>query len=113
VGFSAGGLALGNGAKGQGFGAVPNNYNQPSPQGSNATSGPAVSSSLVILVKQNGSTVFTAPAISPTQSALQFNFDLLCALNDALQVVLSSSNPSDELLNSVQSTVSISNVNGV
>ena len=113
AGFSQGGLGLGKGGVGQGFGAQPNNYNQPSPQGSNATSGPAVSPSLSIVIRQNGSVVYTAPTISPTQSALQFNFDLLCAAADALTVTLSSSNPNDKLLNSVQSNVQISNINGV
>jgi hypothetical protein len=113
IGFSGGGLALGNGGVGQGFGAKPNNYNQPSPQGSNATQGPAVSSSLSIVVNHNGSPVYTAPVLSPTQSALQFTLDVLCAASDTLSVVFSSSNPSDNLLNTLKSTVSVSNVNGV
>lgn len=113
VGFAAGGLALGNGAKGQGFGPVPNNYQQPSVQGSNATSGPAVSSSLSIVISQNGTPVYTSPAPSPTQSALQFSFDLLCAASDAITVVYSSSAASDALLNTVKSTTQIMNVNGV
>jgi hypothetical protein len=113
VGFSAGGLPLGNGAKGQGFGPKANAYNQPPVEGSNATRFPAVSSSLSIVITQNGTPVYTAPVMSPTQSALQFNVDLLCAASDAILVTFSSSNPNDLLLNSIQSTVAIMNVNGV
>ena len=113
LGFSAGGSPLGNGGVGQGFGPVPNNYKQPIASGSNQTSSPDVTSSLSIVVKQNGSTVYTAPAIAPTQSALQFTLDLLCAASDAIQVVFSSSNANDNLLNTIKSSVGISNTNGV
>lgn len=113
AGFSQGGLGLGKGGVGQGFGPVANAYGQPSPQGSNAFSSPAVSSSLVIVVKQNGSTKYTAPTLSPTQSALQFSVDLLCAASDAIEIDFTSANANDNLLNSIQATAAIMNVNGV
>lgn len=64
-------------------------------------------SGLVVVVKQNGSTVFTAPVITPTQSALQFKYDLNAVAADAIQVVLSSPSAIDALYNSVKSIISI------
>lgn len=66
-------------------------------------------SGLTITVKQNGSTVYTAPVPTPTQSALQFQLDLLCAVADVITVNLTSSTPVDQLLNTIQTTCSISN----
>lgn len=109
VGFSQGGSGPGFGGVGQGFGPVPNNYNQPSLYGSNTTLGPAESSSLVITIKQNGTTVYTSPALTPTQSALQLKRDFLFTAGDAIEVDLTSSNPNDLLLNTMQSTLSIGN----
>lgn len=68
-----------------------------------------VPSGLSIVINQNGSPVYTAPTLSPTQSALQFKFDLLCAAADALTVVLSSSAAQDQLYNSLQTTLAIGN----
>ena len=66
-------------------------------------------STLQIVVNQNGSPVYTSPALSPTQSAFQFRTALNCAVNDAITVVISSTGPSanDSLLNSVKTSVSI------
>lgn len=67
-------------------------------------------SGLSVVVKKNGSTVFTAPVITPTQIAQQFKYAAPYVATDALQVVLatSQSNPNtDYLLNSVKSNVSI------
>lgn len=64
-------------------------------------------SGISILVKQNGSTVYTAPTLSPTQSAIQFNYSQLYAANDVVTVALSSSSANDLLLNSVKTSVSI------
>ena len=64
-------------------------------------------SGLSVLVKQNGSTVFTAPALSPTQIAQQFKVSLNCALNDVISVVIASSTAIDLQLNNVKSTVTI------
>lgn len=64
-------------------------------------------SSLVIQVKQGGATKYTAPAFTPTQSALQFKAPLVCAAADVITVVLTSSAAVDNQLNSIQSNISI------
>lgn len=66
-------------------------------------------SGLAIIVNKNGSPVFTAPVVSPTQIALQFKVDMLLAAADVITVVLSSTGSvaNDLLLNSVKSNVSI------
>lgn len=109
IGFAQGGSGLGHGGVGQGFGPVPNNYNQPSAQGSNATQGPAVTSSLLVTIKQNGSTIYTSPAFTPTQSSLQLKQDFLFTAGDAIEVDLTSSNANDTQYNTVKSTLSIGN----
>jgi hypothetical protein len=109
VGFSQGGSGPGFGGVGQGFGPVPNNYNQPSAQPSNATQGPSVSSSLVITITQNSSTIYTSPALSPTQKGTQLKRDFLFSAGDAITVTLTSSNPEDLLLNTLQTTISLGN----
>jgi hypothetical protein len=107
VGFADGGGGLGVGGVGQGFGAVPNNYNQPPAYGSNATSGAAISSGLSIVVNDNGSPIFTAPVLSTTQSAQQFKYSFQATSGHTITVVLSSSTASDEVLNGVVSQVTI------
>src|SRR5271166_4331522 len=95
-------------AKGQGFGPDNSGYQQPPAAGSNATSGPAVNSNLVVLVKQNGSTKLTAPAIAaPEQSSLNFKFLLNCSASDTIEIDMTSSNAADNLLNSIKSSASI------
>ncbi len=106
-GFAAGGSGLGLGGVGQGFGPVPNNYKQPIADVRTPASGPAVSSALSIVVNKNGSPVYTAPAFTPTQSALQFKTSFLCTAADSITIVFSSSNASDNNLNGIQSNVSI------
>jgi poly(3-hydroxybutyrate) depolymerase len=106
-GFTGGDLGTGHGGVGQGFGAG-NGYQQPSSQGSNQTSGSAVSSGVSILVKKNGSTIFTAPAFVAGQSALQFKYGFLATAADSITVVIASSTGSDNGLNGVTSNVSIS-----
>jgi hypothetical protein len=69
----------------------------------------APSSGLRITVKQNGTTVYTAPTLSPTQTALQFQTDILCAVADVITVNLTSSTSVDEMLNTIQTTVQIMN----
>jgi len=64
-------------------------------------------SSLSVLVKKNGSTVFTAPTLTTTQSAMQFKVGLSLAANDVITVVLSSSAAVDNALNNVKSITSI------
>lgn len=70
-----------------------------------STEGP--SSGVSILVKKNGSTVYTADALTPTQGAIQFKFALLLAAADVLTVVMASSSAVDNQLNSVKSTCTI------
>lgn len=64
-------------------------------------------SGLTVLVKKGASTVFTAPAVTPTQSALQFKFSTLYADADVITVVLSSAETVDAALNNVKTNVSI------
>lgn len=106
TGFVAGDQGLGHGGVGQGFGAT-NGYQQPPAYGSNETSGADISSALSVLVKKNGSTIFTAPALSTTQSEQQFKFSLSAVATDVITVVLASAAASDNALNGVKSTVSI------
>lgn len=65
-------------------------------------------SSLAILVKNNGSTKYTAPTVTPTQSALQFKTDLQLTAADSVTIVLSSAAAVDNQLNTIQSNISIS-----
>lgn len=106
TGFTGGDLGTGHGGVGQGFGTG-NSYQQPPASGSNETSGAAVNSALVVLVKNNGATVFTAPTLTATQSSLQFKYSFLATAADSVTVVLSSVNASDNALNGVTSNISI------
>lgn len=63
-------------------------------------------SGLTIVVNVNGSPVYTAPVVSPTQIALQFKTDLLLAAADVVTVVATGSG-NDNLLNSVKINTSI------
>ncbi len=105
-GFTGGDLGTGHGGVGQGFGAG-NSYQQPSAQGSNQTSGSAVSSGVSVVVNNNGSPIFTAPALVAGQSALQFKYSFQATAADSITVVLASSTASDKGLNGVLSTTSI------
>jgi hypothetical protein len=59
-------------------------------------------SAVVATVKQNGTTIYTGPA-----GAQGFYLNnILCALNDAMSVVFSSSAPADLPLNVIRSVVS-------
>lgn len=105
-GFAVGGSGSA-GHTGQGFGATNSGYNQPITNVTTPTTVAGAASALVILVKQNGTTVFTAPTFAPTQSAMQFKYDALFTAADVITVTLTSANASDKLLNSTQLTVSI------
>lgn len=63
--------------------------------------------SLTMIVTQNGPTVYTAPVITPTQSAIQFKVPLVCTAADAITVVLSSGAAIDNQLNTLKTTVTI------
>jgi hypothetical protein len=106
-GFSLGGGGLGDGAKGQGFGASGSGYPQPPTFTNTPTSFAGVLSQLSILVKQNGTTVYTSPMIEGNQSALQFSTNLLCNASDVITVVFSSGLAADEALNALQANVAI------
>ena len=64
-------------------------------------------SGLSIVVNVNASPVYTAPALTPTQSAIQFKVDLNLTAADVVTLVLSSSNANDLMLESVKTNVSI------
>jgi hypothetical protein len=64
-------------------------------------------SGLSVVVNQNGSPVYTSATPTPTQSAFQFKQGLVCALNDVITVVLSSSSAIDSALNNVKSIIAI------
>ena len=105
-GFTGGDLGTGHGGVGQGFGAG-NGYQQPPAAGSNQTSGTAVSTGLSVLVKNNGSTIFTMTSLTATQSASQFKYSFSATAADSITVVLASSTASDNGLNGVQSITSV------
>ena len=106
-GFTGGDLGAGHGGVGQGFGAS-NGYQQPSAQGSNQTSGSAVTSGLSIVVNDNGSPIYTASTPALIQRAQQFKFSFLATSGHTITVVFASSTLSDEGLSGVNSNVSIS-----
>jgi hypothetical protein len=64
-------------------------------------------SGLSIVVNQNGSPVYTAPTLTPTQSAIQFKVDISATAADVITLVLSSVNSNDLMLESVKTNVSI------
>jgi len=105
-GFTGGDLGTGYGGVGQGFGAG-NGYQQPPSYGSNQTSIAGASSGLSILVKKNGSTIYTADSPGAAQSAQQFKYSFQAAANDVITVVFASSTASDNVTNAVVSNVSI------
>lgn len=65
-------------------------------------------SSAQYVVNQNGSPVYTSPALTPFQTAEQINkVPLNCAVSDVITIVFSSANAIDAQLNTVKSIVSI------
>ena len=65
---------------------------------------------LSVVINQNGTPIFTAPTITPTQIAQQFKYSpIVAAVNDVITVVLSSSAAIDNLPNSnnVKSIITI------
>jgi hypothetical protein len=113
TGFTGGGQGPGNGGVGQSQasnsapGVNGSGYPQPSLYGSNETSTPAVNSSLVVTITQNGSNVYTSPAFVGMDSQLKAKIPLLCAVADAIVVTLASSAAPDIQLNSIKSIISI------
>lgn len=64
-------------------------------------------SSLSIVVNKNGSPIFTAPVLSPTQQAVQFRISFLATAADVITVVLSSGAAVDNQFNTVKTNISI------
>lgn len=64
-------------------------------------------SGLSIVVNNNGSPIYTAPTVTPTQSALQFKKSFNLTAADVLTVVFSSVETNDLLLNSVKSNLAL------
>lgn len=64
---------------------------------------------LSVVVNKNGSPIFTAPVITPTQSAMQFQVGFLAAATDVITVVLTSASEIDSQLNTLKTSVSIFN----
>lgn len=64
-------------------------------------------SGLNVVVNSNGSPIYTAPVITPSQIAQQFKFEFLPAISDVITVVLASSSQIDNNLNTIKSTVYI------
>jgi len=62
-------------------------------------------SSLVVKVKKNGSDIYTAPTITPTQIELKFKTSFSVADADVITVVMTSTD--DSTLNSLKSNVSL------
>lgn len=62
---------------------------------------------LSVVINDNGSPIFTAPSITPTQLAQQFKFGFQATAGHAITVVLSSAAAIDAQLNSVKSTITI------
>ena len=107
-GFTGGDLGTGHGGVGQGFGAA-NGYQQPpadviTPSALSA----AITSQLSVTVKQNGTTVYTAPAFAVVQGALQFvTPDILVTASDSITVIFASATYApDRALNAIHAVVS-------
>lgn len=64
-------------------------------------------SGISVVVNNNASPVYTADALTPTQSAQQFKYSFSAVAADVITVVLASSAAGDNLLNTVKSITSI------
>lgn len=64
-------------------------------------------SGISIVVNDNGSPIFTAPVITPTQSAQQFKYSFQATVADVITVVLASVSAIDAQLNTVKSQITI------
>lgn len=64
-------------------------------------------SGLVIQIKQNGSTIATAPAPTAAQQVCQISTVLNCAANDLISVVISSAVPTDQNINAIKGILNI------
>lgn len=64
-------------------------------------------SGISIVVKNGVTTIFTAPALSATQGALQFKFSFQATAADVITVILDSATASDLQYNTVKTSISI------
>lgn len=64
-------------------------------------------SGISIVVNDNASPIYTAPTLSPTQSAIQFRQYFNFTAADAITIVLSSANANDLALNNVKTNIII------
>lgn len=64
-------------------------------------------SGISVVVKQNSSTVYTAPTVSPTQIAQQFKYSQIFAAADVISVVFTSSTAIDKVANNFKATVAV------
>jgi hypothetical protein len=62
---------------------------------------------LSVVINDNGTPIFTAPTITPTQIAQQFKFGFPATAAHVITVVLASSAAIDSQLQNVKSTVTI------
>jgi len=108
-GFALGGGGLGDGSQGEGFGSSGSGYPQPPAYTNNPTSYAGILSQLSVVVKKNGSTIYTAPTIEGNQNALQFKVSTPVTAADVLTVVFSSSLAADEQLIAIQANVAVVN----
>jgi hypothetical protein len=96
AGMARGGLGTSDGAVGQGFGPNNSGYQQPPTDiHSSQTTGPAVSSGLVVTILDGVTLLYTSPTLSPTQSSLEFKYSLQATAADSITIVFTSSNASD------------------
>lgn len=105
--FDKGGGGTGDGDVGQAFGADTSGHPQPLAFVTTPTTVAGLASGLSITVKDNGSTVYTAPTLGQFQSALQFKRDFQFTSGHTVTVVFASSTASDEQLAGITSTLCI------
>ena len=64
-------------------------------------------SGLSVVIQQNGSTVISAAAPAASQNHIELQTILNCAISDTISVVLSSSQASDQTINSIKGILKI------
>lgn len=69
-------------------------------------------SGLSIVVKQNTTTIFTAPAPTVHDKVVKVIVPAELAIGDVVSVILSSTNLQDAPLNNIKSTINIGLING-
>lgn len=64
-------------------------------------------SAIIIVIKQNGSTVASLPSPAATQSQMSLRAVINCAINDVISVTISSALAQDNQLNDVKAILKI------